>query len=128
MDSNTILQALLSSDLYCSATLCEGSSQARAAALCVGLPVVTTACGEMCDVAADAPNVTLVPTASREDLYQALWSMVQRLLKGDVVVRATDIAFWREHFSVATEARSWQEAVADVIGAHRAERSVTQPR
>jgi len=49
LDRAQIIEQLCTSDIYASATLGEGSSAARAVALCVGVPMVTTRCGELAD-------------------------------------------------------------------------------
>ena len=48
-------------DVYCSASLGEGSSAARLNALRCGVPIVTSATGEMCEPVIDHNNVRLFP-------------------------------------------------------------------
>lgn len=104
LSDQDVLEMLLRGDIYCSATLGEGSSQARASALCLGLPMVTTDCGEILDLEPQAPHLSRVLPADAKGFYLALRESCLRYLRGELRVEQRFVNQWREYFSPAREA------------------------
>lgn len=102
------------SDIYCSATLGEGCSAARAAALCMGMPIVTTRCGEMLDVAEGAAHVRLSPPGDAVAYLAELRRACQDLLEGRISVDPAHVEAWRAHFTASRELEDWQALLRQV--------------
>jgi glycosyltransferase involved in cell wall biosynthesis len=111
-----VWQLMLQTNLYCSATLGEGCSLARAAALCVGMPIVTTATAEILDLAADAPHIRLAPPGDAEGFRQALRQAIQDIRDRRLTVDAGRLPEWREHFSANRERHEWLQLLGKVAG------------
>jgi glycosyltransferase involved in cell wall biosynthesis len=110
-----IWRMLVESDIYCSATFGEGSSLARSAALCIGVPVVTTQCGEMADLAEGASHVRLANPGDAEGFYEALRQACLDSASGAMQVDSNRVALWRADFAVSRECVQWNEVLADVL-------------
>ena len=96
-------------DIYCSPTLGEGCSHARIAALCMGMPIVTTVCGEMPDVADKIRHVCLSSPADFDMYREQLRDAVLRLLSGRLMIDSDAVEEWRRYFSPARETAEWAE-------------------
>ncbi|PRC94349.1 glycosyltransferase family 4 protein [Solimicrobium silvestre] len=106
-----IYTELLHSSIYCSATLGEGSSAARIQALCSGIPIVTTRCGEFAgDVTEVADHIRLARIADSEDYTRQLNSMALDMLAGHVSINHDFVWMWRKRFAPAREWASWVNA------------------
>lgn len=112
-----IRAALAGADVYCSATLGEGSSPGRIAAVCAGLPVVTTRCGEMSEGADDVPHVRLARVADADGFSRQLGIMVDQILGAGVVVDGTFIERWRQRFAPERERGGWLALIGDTVAA-----------
>jgi glycosyltransferase involved in cell wall biosynthesis len=108
---------LHSGNLYASATLGEGSSNATLAALICGLPIVATDCGGLADLARDEPHVALSEPGDRDAFRDSLREMYSRILS--TRVEASDELIARVHRSLdpATERHGWQQAVLRTLAA-----------
>lgn len=113
----TIHAAFAAADIFCSATLGEGSSSGRIAAMCGGLPVVTTRCGEMTADADDVPHVFLVEPADAKGFHSRLRTMVERILDGTLNVDSQAVALWRARYSEGRETADWKALLERVGGA-----------
>jgi glycosyltransferase involved in cell wall biosynthesis len=100
-----VLEHMLGADIYASATLGEGSSAARARALAVGIPMVTTRCGELADDPG-ADHVRLVPVADADAFEAALAQLAQDVLARTVVDEEA-VARYRARFDRAGEWAPW---------------------
>jgi glycosyltransferase involved in cell wall biosynthesis len=107
---------LETSHVYCSATLGEGCSLARAAALVAGMPIVTTRCGEMPDLAADASHVALARPGDSPEYSRLLHDMCLRVAAGTIQVDGGQVDRWRTYFRPERESREWRAIVGDVAG------------
>lgn len=107
VDPPHLWDVMQASDIYCSATLGEGCSLARSSALCMGMPIVTTRCGEMPDVAADARHVWMAPPGDRDGYLEQLRSACHDALKKSIAVDPTQVQEWRTHFSPVRELELW---------------------
>jgi len=106
---------LANSDIYASATLGEGSSLGRTAALVAGIPIVSTSCGELADVAAGASHVRIVPPGDAPAFSAALREAVACTLSGELTLDESLIETWRCHFSVEREREAWLECIHQTI-------------
>ncbi|HYM10672.1 MAG TPA: glycosyltransferase family 4 protein, partial [Bryobacterales bacterium] len=102
------------SDVYCSATLGEGCSAARVAALCMGMPIVTTRCGEMPDVAEGAGHVRLAAPGDATAYLAELRRASMDLLEGRLSVDSPRVEAWRAHFAPSRELGDWQALLRQV--------------
>ena len=107
-------QLVLEHDLYALATLSEGCSVARVARLCAGMPMVTTRCGEIVDVAADVSHVRTAPPADAARFRDALRGACANLLDGSLTVDASAVARWQSHFAPARERAEWLEVLSQI--------------
>jgi glycosyltransferase involved in cell wall biosynthesis len=106
LSQQEILDRLYNSHIYASATLGEGSSAARATALCIGIPMVTTACGELA-INPEAQHIRLVRVGDAEAFYRQLSILVQDVHEERVEIRQSQVAEFRARFDVAREWQSW---------------------
>ena len=105
---------LSKASVYCSPTLGEGCSNARVAALCAGLPMVTTACGEMNDVASNVNHVYLVPPGDPDAYLSALRLACRDCLQGKLLVERAHVEEWRNYFTFQREVSQWEALLATV--------------
>lgn len=113
VDAATLWPVMAASDLYVSPTLGEGSSLARSAALCIGMPVVTTRCGEMLDLDA-ASHVRLAPPADYASFLRVLRDACVAMRDGTLTVDAARVQSWRRHFTAERERDEWREVLERV--------------
>jgi glycosyltransferase involved in cell wall biosynthesis len=114
LDRSAVISSLSTCALYCSATLAEGCSLARIAALCVGVPIVTTSSGEMPDLATEMAHVKLVPPEDAASFSAALLAAVKDIAAGNMKVDDHQVHRCRIMFSPAREAQQWNELLASV--------------
>lgn len=117
VSADRVSEYLQESDLYVSASLGEGCSPGRIAALCAGLALVTTRCGEMCDVAQGASHVRLAPPGDHESFTRELSRACKDLLAGTLVIDSERVHEWREHFSYSRERAETGAVFRAVLGA-----------
>jgi glycosyltransferase involved in cell wall biosynthesis len=106
-----VLSRMMDCDVYCSASLGEGSSMARGMALCLGVPVVTTNCGEAADLARDVSHVRLADPMDADGYQAQLQAMCQDSLANCVTVCGQSVAEWRRVLEPAIEMSRWAEAL-----------------
>ena len=114
-DVTEVWQRLTASDIYCSATLGEGCSLARSAAMCVGIPVVTTRCGEAADMAEGASHVRLCDPGDPDGFHEALKQACADVFAGTMHVDTERVAQWRAEFDVSRERELWVRVLSDVL-------------
>ncbi len=103
---DNVLERMLTADIYASATLGEGSSEGRARALCVGIPMVTTRCGELFDDPG-ADHVKLVPIADVPAFSGALARLARDLLQAGFTVNDDAVTAYRGRFDRQGEWARW---------------------
>jgi glycosyltransferase involved in cell wall biosynthesis len=106
LDRAQIIDRLCGSDIYASATLGEGSSAARALALCLGVPTVTTRCGELTD-GSPAWHVRLVPVCDAAGFHEALHTLATDLLGGGLRIDDEAVDRFRRRFDPSREWAAW---------------------
>lgn len=98
---------LAGAGLYCSATIGEGSSLARIRALCLGVPMLTTACGEMTDLDPLPRHVTLAPPGDGRAFAEAMSRVITTLRSSSITADRAELAQCRSYFSREREAAGW---------------------
>lgn len=83
INTKQIVEALINSDIYCSPTLGEGCSNSRLKALSVGIPIVSTSCGEILDFSSDYKTnfIRLTQPGEIDDFTKSLEKMILRVKK-----------------------------------------------
>lgn len=115
LDDRGVGELLGRCDLYCSATLGEGCSHARVSALCAGVPLVTTACGEIPDVAAGTPHVRICPPADENAFVATLRAACADIVNGEIPVDLQRVQQWREHFAPERERSAYLAVLRGVL-------------
>jgi glycosyltransferase involved in cell wall biosynthesis len=103
--------AIESAHLYCSATLGEGCSNARITALVSGIPIVSTRCGELPDVADNVSHVRLAQPGDAQEFQRILSSACQDLRNGRLHVDNDHVEAWSHYFHPRREAQEWSEVI-----------------
>jgi glycosyltransferase involved in cell wall biosynthesis len=101
-----IVEQICAADIYASTSLGEGSSAARARALSMGVPVVSTACGNLTDDPG-ASHIRLVPPADAAAFHEALRALATDLLAGRVSVDRETVGGFRRRFDPDKEWAAW---------------------
>ncbi len=101
--------------IYCSATLAEGCSISRIRALTSGIPIVTTRCGAIQDVAAGCGHVRLCPPGDWPELARQLEAMIEGIRARAVRPDQKCIEKWRRHFSTRRERQEWHTAISKIL-------------
>ena len=83
-----------------------GLSAARALALCVGVPTVTTLCGELTD-GSPARHVRLVPVCDAAGFHEALRTLANDLLDGGPRIDDDAVDGFRRRFDPIREWAAW---------------------
>lgn len=114
MDAPMLHELRLRSHLYCSATLGEGCSLARLAALAAGMPIVSTRCGELPDLAEDMAHVRLAPPGAVDRFATALEEAARELPR--VAEKIDDAALdrLRRHLAPARELAQWETVLRNL--------------
>lgn len=99
------LERLQCSAIYASATLGEGCSKARATAVCVGIPTVTTRCGEWANEGI-YKGVFLAEAGDPEGFYAQLKSACEQTIER--TIRSPNVSLFRERFSRERESTAWK--------------------
>ncbi len=110
-----VIETLLNSDLYCSATLGEGCSLARSRALLMGMPIVSTRCGELADLAAEVPHVFLAPPGDGEAFQRVLKSACERVIDGTICVDHESMKRAQSELSVDAERTAWRNLLSSTV-------------
>lgn len=105
---------LLGGDIYCSASLGEGSPNGALFALALGMPVVAPRSSSLADIADPAiDRVSLFRGGDREDFYRCLAGMVARVRQDPRPADRERTEALRRQLWEA-EARDWLDAVGTV--------------
>ena len=107
---------LLKADVYCSASLSEGCSNATLKALVLGKPIVSTNVGILPDFAGGLEHVLVSDPIDYEQFVENLRNMVGRLLSGTLSVSGEEVSLLANRFSPAAEASAWHRVVDDATG------------
>jgi glycosyltransferase involved in cell wall biosynthesis len=113
-----IVEQFCAADIYASASLGEGSSAAQARALCLGVPVVSTACGVLADDP-KASHVRLVPVGDADAFHEAVLALATDLHAGSLSVDHLAVDRFHRRFAPEREWSAWVSLLRDVASAHR---------
>ncbi len=102
------------SAIYCSPTVGEGSSHSRATALCIGMPVVTTNCGEIADVAASVSHIRLSALADSAGFLNELRQLCLDVISGSCQIDHDAVDKWRAHFALEQEFEKWKMLIKEL--------------
>lgn len=102
-----VWQRMFESSIYCSPTIGEGCSHARAVALCMGIPMVTTNCGEIPDVT-KGNHVRLSEPGDAEGFLSSLRELVIELKDSRFQVDRSDLQSLKKFFSPEKEYQQWE--------------------
>ena len=102
---------LRAAHIYCSATISEGCSLSRIRALTLGIPIVTTRCGALPEVASGCPHVRLCAPGNWKEPAHELETAAMETRAGTLRVDRERVAEWRRHFAVDRERKEWRAAI-----------------
>lgn len=109
IEKQELWPSLIEHDIYCSATIGEGSSHARASALCLGMPIVTTSCGEMADLATGQRHVLLSLPGDYLQFSNNVRDICNDFLKNEMTLNEIFIREVGQYFSRSTELNQWKK-------------------
>ena len=109
-----VVEQLAAADMFCSCTLGEGCSHSRTTALCAGLPVVTTACGEMPELLGSASHIRLAAPGDPEGYLSTLRTACIDFLENRLRPDEESVKRWREHFTMERELSQWESLIASL--------------
>lgn len=108
VDRGATWQQIIRSSIYCAPTIGEGCSLARLAALCTGIPIVTSGNAEMADLARSLKHVHLVQPGDEEAFLSALRVMCLNLLGSHVITDEDALVAIRKYVTDSDrELRQW---------------------
>lgn len=110
LSEKKIVERIRAASIYASATLGEGASAARIRALCLGVPMVTTACGELADPPCPA-HVRLVPVADAAAFSSALLRLATELMHNSLLIDSAAVDRFRLRFDPRKEWEAWLAAL-----------------
>jgi len=110
---------LAEADIYCSATLGEGCSQARVRALLTGMPIATTLCGEIADLSEMLTGCYTAPCGDLEG-YTAAVKAAYLAVRNPVAIQTPNVPEdVVRRFSEDEERRQWSKVIQNVIAMDR---------
>lgn len=104
-----LVRFLMGGDIFCSASVSEGCSNATLLALGIGMPIVSTRTGALPDLASGWPHVELVEPGDVSRLVEGLRTTVKKIQAGTLVVDQDCVQRLVSKLSAEAEAKSWRE-------------------
>lgn len=114
IDRTQLRELLLSTDIYCSATLGEGCSQGRSAALLLGMPIVSTRCGELTDLARNCRHIYLSAPGDSAGFAENLIRMCHAIREADFCIDDGAISNARLMLNVSRERKQWTALLSTI--------------
>ena len=108
ISTDAVEQFLLDGDIYCSASLSEGCSNATMLAVCLGMPVVSTATGALVDLAKELNHVDMVEAGSVMEVQNALRRIAKKLLAGSLEIDSGRLGKLSRRLSCEREKADWK--------------------
>lgn len=105
---------ILDADIYCSASLFEGFSNATMLAFALGIPIVSSATGALIDFSSNLSHVALAPPGDVEQFRDELRTMVLRTIDGTLEVSSGGVVDVVERLSPDRERDEWQAIIQGV--------------
>jgi glycosyltransferase involved in cell wall biosynthesis len=115
LPEDALYEHLLGSDIYCSASLGEGCSLARLTALAIGMPMVTTRCGEVQDLVPNTTHVRLSPVADEPAFTELLRRTCVDALAGTLAIDNDAVDRLRRYLTPTRERTEWVAALDAVL-------------
>jgi len=115
IDAADVPAFLLGGDIYCLASLAEGCSQGRCGALAVGMPIVSTRCGELPDLAEGVCHVRLAAPADQDGFTTTLRRACRDVLTRGIAIDTSRVDEWKRHLAPERERAAWIAAVSRVL-------------
>lgn len=117
INAEQILENLMNSDIYCSPTFGEGCSNSRVKALSVGIPIVSTLCGEILDFYSSYKTefIGLTQPAEIEDFTRVLEGMILKIRSNNM--KRNDNRYYKlvnRMFSPEYESSCWEQVTRNV--------------
>ena len=106
LSQQSALNRLQVAAIYASATIGEGCSKARATALSIGIPTVTTRCGELRFVEKECAGLFLADPCDAGGFTDRLRVACERTMEG--TMRSVDKDLFRRRFSRSVELTAWR--------------------
>lgn len=122
-----VYRFMLASDVYCSPSLGEGGAKARLAALALGVPMVTTRCGEMVDLATTWDRVILASPGSLSELLEGLACMADRVRSCSLAADLGKLQSLRRYLHPDRERQQWVEVLTRVLRSSDGQRLLPHP-
>jgi glycosyltransferase involved in cell wall biosynthesis len=116
LSQDDLLAFALDHHIFCSPTIGEGCSNSRLLALNIGMPIVTTACGEIPDVAATASHVYTCMPGDTEAYCQVLREAVNAILNQSMEIDPLSTSTWNSYFTADRETADWMAVIAGLSG------------
>lgn len=107
---------LVEADLYCSASLSEGCSNATLKALVMGLPIVSTNTGFLPEITGGLEHVLVSDPVDHEQFVLNLRTMITRLLSNNVSISQDRLSLLANRLSPEVEANAWHRVINDTCG------------
>jgi glycosyltransferase involved in cell wall biosynthesis len=102
---------LLDGDVYCCASLGEGCSNSSLYALALGIPMVTSNCGALPEIAGEAEHLLFSRPGDLDDFTERLRMMLERFQEKEIEVDRDKVLSWRDQFSPERERDQWKYVV-----------------
>ena len=99
---------LLNGDLFCSASLSEGCANATMLAICLGMPVASTATGALSDFAGHLDHVVTAAPGRQDDFTGILRKQVTAINSGMFRVSQTQVRALTDRLSIEKERHEWK--------------------
>jgi predicted glycosyltransferase/glycosyltransferase involved in cell wall biosynthesis len=119
VEKSAALEALAESDVYCSATLGEGSSNSANTALSIGIPMVCTATGNLPELVNGCRHIWLCRPGDPEDFKRGLKEAVQAIALESEIIDQHAVAQLRHELNPERERRAWEETIGKILPQQR---------
>jgi glycosyltransferase involved in cell wall biosynthesis len=114
VDRRVIHEHLQTSHIYASCSLGEGSSEARITALCSGIPIVTTECGEFVHEVHPTSHIRVASVGDAEGFCNHLRDLCFSIRDRELEVDWDAVRRYRDSFSRQREWSAWSELLESI--------------
>ena len=114
IDRSDVEQFLLSADIYCSASLSEGCSNATMLALALGMPIASSATGALVDLGSSLDHVFLSTPGRVEEFTDSLRTAVDCILNNRLTVDKEKVNEIVRCLSRERERSAWLKVIREV--------------
>jgi glycosyltransferase involved in cell wall biosynthesis len=104
-------ELLLSSDLYCSASLSEGCSNATLLAFGLGMPIVSSRVGALPDISSGLDHIFLCDPGDISSLKVALRSAIVQILTGGIQISTDSLRASTSQLTESEELERWSNSL-----------------